>query len=184
MNRKNFDKSYKLHAACALREMRPELAYISFRDGVAYANNGTMAVRAKLQQISSFHPNEYRLLEGKTIHMDNFGRLLNYQVANVTPQGFEVNDQGRRLLIYFGEQTDMQLEDMDNIFERCTTERLVGLHGTGIRVSQLRTCAAALGSDTLKLEYYDGGDGRLFTNVFNPQSPIEIEAIIYEEVFE
>lgn len=181
--RKNFDRAYKLHAACALREMRTELAYICFRNDVAYCNNGHMAVRAKLKKISNFHPEEYKKLNGKCIHMDNFRRLLNYQVANITENGFEVNDNGRRLLIYFGELEIIDLNgDMDNIFERCKADNLVGVHTTGIRESWLRIAAAAMGSDVLKMEYYDGGNGRLFTNIYNPASPIEIEALIYEEV--
>lgn len=181
--RKNFDRAYKLHAACALRETRPELSYISFRDGYAYTNNGSMVVKADLRRISTFHPDEYRIIEGKSIHMDNFRRLLNYKVANVTERGFEVNDQGKRMLIYFNDQTTIEYEDeIQDIFLKCSTSALVGLHKTGIRASQMRTAAQVLGSDTLRVDFYDGGNGRLLTRL----SPVPLlgkaETVIYKEV--
>lgn len=183
IQRKNFDKSYKLHAACAVREMRPELAYISFRDGHAYTNNGSMVAKADLRRISTFHPEEYKIIEGKSIHMDNFRRLLNYKMANVTERGFEVNDQGKRLLIYFNDQTEIEYNgEIEDIFLKCSASALVGLHKTGIRASQMRMASQVLGSDTLSVDFYDGGNGHLLTRL----SPVPLlgnaEAVIYEEV--
>lgn len=69
--RKNFDRSYRLHAACAMSEVQPELAYITFRKGYAYASDGHMAARAKVETIATgFHPDELQRLEGKTIHRE------------------------------------------------------------------------------------------------------------------
>ena len=182
--RKNFDRNYKLHAACVLREFRPELAYIGFHGNYAYVNNGQMVVRANIRQISNFHPEDYAKLNGKSVHMDNFRRLLNYAVANVTERGFEVNDQGRRLLIYFADQSTIDYGcEIDNIFDRCTTANMVGAHHVGIRASQMRIASAAMGADILRVGFYDGGNGKIYKHMTNPTSPDKIEAIIYEEVF-
>ena len=51
--RKNFDRAYKLHAACAISEVQPEMAYITFRKGYAYASDGHMAARAKVETIAT-----------------------------------------------------------------------------------------------------------------------------------
>ena len=64
--RKNFDRAYKLHAACAISEVQPELAYITFRKGYAYASDGHMAARAKVETIATgFHPDSRTVREGR-----------------------------------------------------------------------------------------------------------------------
>ena len=69
--RKNFDRAYKLHAACAISEMQPELAYITFRKGYAYASDGHMAARAKVETIATgFHPDELQRLEETQTRID------------------------------------------------------------------------------------------------------------------
>ena len=167
MNRKNFDKSYKLHAACRLHEAHPEQAYISFRDGFAYASNGSLTVKARLEYIADFNPQELAILEGKSIHMDNFKRLLNYRVANVTDRGFMVNDQGKRVLIYFNDQMEINfMEEVNGFLDSIlTADRIVSAHRVGIRASQIRIAQAVTGTDNLVADFYDGGDGRLVTHL-------------------
>ena len=61
--RKNFERQYRLHAACAIREMRQELAYITFRDGYAYTNNGAMVVKEAAKRANirkDIHPHTLR----------------------------------------------------------------------------------------------------------------------------
>ena len=166
--RKNFDRAYKLHAACRLHEAHPDQAYISFRDGFAYASNGSLTVKARLEYIADFNPQELAILEGKSIHMDNFKRLLNYRVANVTERGFEVNDQGKRVLIYFNDQMEISFTtEVNDFLERILlTDNIVSVHRVGIRASQIRIAQAVIGSDNLKADFYDGGDGRLVTHLY------------------
>ena len=181
--RKNFERAYKLHAACALQEMRPELAYITFRKGYAYASDGHMAARAKLSDITSFHPDELKRLEGKTIHMDNFRRLLNYAVANVTEQGFEVNDQGRRLLIYFAEQQTIMFDrEMTDIFDTCTMTNSMHVYKIGISANQLRKAAMVLGDDTLRLDFYDNGHGSMYTHIVALPNAADAHIVIFEQI--
>lgn len=185
MNRKNFDKRFKLHAACRLHEAHPDQAYISFRDGFAYASNGSLAVKAKLSHIADFNSQELAILEGKSIHMDNFKRLLNYRMANVTERGFEVNDQGKRVLIYFNDQTEINfMQEVDDNLFHCISGNIVSAHKTGIRVSQMRIAAAVMGTDGLLAEYFDGGDGRLYTylSAYEKEHAPNIGVLIFSDL--
>ena len=184
--RKNFDRAYRLHAACAMSEMQPELAYITFRKGYAYASDGHMAARAKIDTISDFHPDELKLLEGKTIHMDNFRRLLNYAVANVTEAGFGVNDKGRRLLIYFAEQTTIMFDhEMTDIFDTCTMTNSMQVYKICISAHQLRKASQVIGTDRLRANFFvNDGNQRIYVHLTGIQQAADIDIVIYDQIME
>jgi hypothetical protein len=185
--RKNFDRAYRLHAACAISEVQPELAYITFRKGYAYASDGHMAARAKVETIATgFHPDELQRLEGKTIHMDNFRRLLNYAVANVTEQGFEVNDQGRRLLIYFAEQQTIMFDrEMTDIFDTCTITNSMHVYKIGISANQLRKASQVIGTDRLRANFFvNDGNQRIYIHLTGIQQAADIDIVIYDQIME
>lgn len=181
--RKNFERAFRLHAACTISEMRPELAYITFRKGYAYASDGHMAARAKLSDITSFHPDELKLLEGKAIHMDNFRRLLNYAVANITDAGFEVNDQGRRLLIYFADQQTIMFDhETSEIFDAINVTNSMSVYKLGVSAQQLRKASMVLGDDTLRLDYYDNGHGSMLTHIVALPNAADAHIVIFDQI--
>lgn len=181
--RKNFDRKFKLHTACTAKEIRPDLAYIYFHGGFAYACNGRIAVKASLKHIADFNAEELAMLEGKSIHMDNFKRLLNYSVANVTERGFAVNEQGKRLLIYFGDQQEIGFADeLDDIFMRCITSNIVSAHRVGISASQMRIAASVIGQDAMQAHYYDSGNGELRTILYALPKAFDIFVLIFHDL--
>ena len=185
--RKNFDRAYKLHASCAISEMRPELAYITFRKGYAYASDGHMAARAKVETIATgFHPDELQRLEGKTIHMDNFRRLLNYAVANVTEQGFEVNDQGRRLLIYFAEQQTIMFDrEMTDIFDTCQMVNSMHVYKIGFSSRQLSKAAKVLGTDKMRTSFFINDDQkRIYLHLTALPITADVHIVIYDQIMD
>ena len=186
IQRKNFDRAYKLHAACEIREMQPELAYITFRKGYAYAADGHMAARAKIDTISNFHPDELKLLEGKTIHMDNFRRLLNYAVANVTEAGFEVNDKGRRLLIYFAEQTTIMFDhEMTDIFDTCQMVNSMHVYKIGFSSRQLSKAAKVLGTDKMRTSFFINDDQkRIYLHLTALPITADVHIVIYDQIMD
>ena len=185
--RKNFDRAYKLHASCAISEMRPELAYITFRKGYAYASDGHMAARAKVETIATgFHPDELQRLEGKTIHMDNFRRLLNYAVANVTEQGFEVNDHGRRLLIYFAEQQTIMFDrEMTDIFDTCQMVNSMHVYKIGFSSRQLSKAAKVLGTDKMRTSFFINDDQkRIYLHITALPITADVHIVIYDQIMD
>ena len=185
--RKNFDRAYKLHSSCAISEMRPELAYITFRKGYAYASDGHMAARAKVETIATgFHPDELQRLEGKTIHMDNFRRLLNYAVANVTEQGFEVNDQGRRLLIYFAEQQTIMFDrEMTDIFDTCQMVNSMHVYKIGFSSRQLSKAAKVLGTDKMRTSFFINDDQkRIYLHITALPITADVHIVIYDQIMD
>ena len=185
--RKNFDRAYKLHAACAMSEVQPELAYITFRKGYAYASDGHMAARAKVETIATgFHPDELQRLEGKTIHMDNFRRLLNYAVANVTEQGFEVNDQGRRLLIYFADQQTIMFDrEMTDIFDTGQMVNSMHVYKIGFSSRQLSKAAKVLGTDKMRTSFFINDDQkRIYLHLTALPITADVHIVIYDQIMD
>lgn len=181
--RKNFERRFRIHAACAVKESQSDLAYIHFHGGFAYACNGNIAVKASLKHIATFGTEELAMLEGKSIHMDNFKRLLNYSVANVTERGFAVNEQGKRLLIYFGDQQEIGFSDeLDDIFMRCITSNIVSAYRVGISASQMRIAASVIGQDVMQAHYYDGGNGELCTVLYALPKTFDISVLIFQNL--
>lgn len=187
IQRKNFDRSYRLHAACAMSEVQPELAYITFRKGYAYACDGHMAARAKVSTISTGFPDEeLQRLDGKTIHMDNFKRLLNYAVATITDAGFEVNDQGRRLLIYFAEQQTIMFDrEMTDIFSTVRMTNSMNVYKLGFSANQMRMAAHVLGSDKIRCNFLmNERKDRVYLHLNALHYSAEIDIVVFDQIMD
>lgn len=65
--RKNFSKSVKLFDIAGQDGLRPVMKCVQFKDGFAYATDGHMLIKAMLQDITNFDPEELAILEGKCI---------------------------------------------------------------------------------------------------------------------
>lgn len=74
-----FYKEYKLHKACANDEFRPAMHYICFKNGYAYATDGHIAVRARLDAICALSEEERNKLNGYLIHKKQYEMLLKYR---------------------------------------------------------------------------------------------------------
>ena len=92
IQRKNFDKRFKLHMAVTFTPDKPEKNFIRFARGYAYAGDGYVFVRAALRHISNFEAQELEIMEGRSISAAAFQRMLEYDTVSVTERGFEAAD--------------------------------------------------------------------------------------------
>ncbi len=86
MERKNFIKSVKLHKFCKSDATHPQLAYIHFENGYAYATESHILVRAKISDICTLdNPEMLEKLDGKNLHLKQFQSLLELdEITDIT----------------------------------------------------------------------------------------------------
>lgn len=83
IKRVNFDKSLKMHLACGDHDFTE---YIYFKNGFAYATNEIILVKNDLSICSSIHPDQIGLLNGKLLHKDDYKKILNQDVVNISEE--------------------------------------------------------------------------------------------------
>lgn len=91
--RKNFSKSVKLFDIAGQDGLRPAMQCIKFEGGCAYATDGHMLIKATLQDITAFEPEELAILEGKCISADSLKRIYQHDVVEVTRDGIVAEDK-------------------------------------------------------------------------------------------
>lgn len=91
--RKNFSKSVKLFDIAGQDGLRPAMQCVQFKDGFAYATDGHMLIKATLQDITNFDPEELAILEGKCISADSLKRICQHDVVEVTRDGIVAEDK-------------------------------------------------------------------------------------------
>ena len=80
---KGFYPNFKIHKICANDKLRPEMGYIFFKDGNAYATDSLVAIAAPLSTISNFTDEENKLLDSKVVHATQFAKLLEMRNVNI-----------------------------------------------------------------------------------------------------
>lgn len=83
IERINFLKQFQLHKACADDDLRPVMNHIFFHNGYAYATNAHIAVKAKLDSITNFPPEQLAMLEGYLLHSKHYEMILKADFAEV-----------------------------------------------------------------------------------------------------
>jgi len=107
-------------------------------------------------------------------------------VANVTEQGFEVNDQGRRLLIYFAEQQTIMFDrEMTDVFDTCRMANSMQVYKIGISAHQLRKASQVIGTDRLRANFFmNDGNQRIYVHLTGIQTAADINIVIYDQIME
>lgn len=84
----NFNPRFKLHNACRTDEgYYPRLQYVHFRNGMAYASNAYVLVRAKITEVCNLSSHAVEMLDGYSIRHEDFERLLKYDHITVSDGG-------------------------------------------------------------------------------------------------
>ena len=83
IERVNFHKQFQLHKVCANDGLRPVMNYVFFHNGYAYATDAHVAVKAKLEDICNFPPEQIEMLEGYLLHRKHFELILKANFVQV-----------------------------------------------------------------------------------------------------
>ncbi len=153
----NFYPQYKLHE-CADSSL-DALSFIHFENGYAYASNSKVAVRAKIEYISTFKGEELDMLENKSIGMKEFKALLEYEDVRVEEHGFRVNSERTPLFFGFNRQQEFKFPDAENIVEQ-TKAKLASadsVNTTGLNVTLLNKLSKAMGETLFRFDFNGNG---------------------------
>lgn len=100
-NKNNFKKSVKMHLACRPDPQRPAYRYIQFKDGFAYASDGHIAVKNRIEEISGLNPAEIEALDGKFLQSEFYRDMLKYEEILIAEDGIECKNGEDRVFFYF-----------------------------------------------------------------------------------
>jgi len=110
MEKQNFN--VKIYEACSDDELRPIMMCVHFKDGYAYASEGHILVKQSLEYHSIINP---EILNGRSIHRDNFKNIMQFEIAECTEDGIVCKDADGRTAVF--DYFDMKGESMPD-FEK------------------------------------------------------------------
>lgn len=155
--RKNFSKSVKLFDIAAQDCLRPALQCIHFENGYAYATDAHMLIRAKLEDVTNFEPEELAILEGKCISADSLKRIYSHQEVEVTNDGFVAKDSttGCKVTYTFTDPKVIdKFPDCEKVLHDAMQSPLHPKDVIGISYSMLDTLTNAMGcKGNAKIEF-------------------------------
>lgn len=119
---KNFYKDVQMHLACADDDMRPQMECVYFKSGFAYATDGVILVKNRLDEMSSFEQEDIDALDGKFLQAQFYKDILKYDDCLISDEGIECHKGDDKAFFYFtsfGDETkypnaDKVLEDALN----------------------------------------------------------------------
>ena len=169
-NSYNFLKKFKLYDVCSDNDWRENLEYVHFINGYAYASDAHIIVRVPLSVCTSFGEDEYKKLNGYSIHFSLLKMLMQFEVVNID-EGIDLDNKGETF--YFVELTaamgenDVKVvlrryEDKDkNLIQAPNFEEViqqgreneVPVSSIGFRIKLLKTLAAAMGQEIIFLRF-------------------------------
>lgn len=163
---KNFKS--KLHFACSRDDLRPMMNYIHFIDGFAYATNGNVLIRHKLEA-HDFLPNEIEAMNGRSLHWKAFRQILSYKHVDFTQEeGFICRD-GFKCIIPAPLSTTIEANNIP--FERVITELLSittkELSEIGLSITQANLIKSCMLNyhNGIKMEFKGSNKGIVITPI-------------------
>lgn len=165
----NFLKKFKLYDVCS-DDGSENQEYVHFINGYAYASDAHIIVRVPLSVCTSFSEDEYKKLNGYSIHFSLLKMLMQFEVVNID-DGIDLDDKGETF--YYVELTatmgenDVKVvlrryEDKDkNLIQAPNFEDViqqgreneVPVSSIGFRIKLLKTLAAAMGQEIIFLRF-------------------------------
>ena len=129
--RVNFNKNVKMHEICAKEVISKYIDCICFQNGNAYATEGHLLICNRIEEICNFEPDQQASLEGKAISAESYKKILEYELATVTEDGFECTDEKKgKSFFYFYEPPQIdgepkkEMPNFDQIFQ-AEKERII-----------------------------------------------------------
>jgi hypothetical protein len=111
-----FNFTTKLHLACSDDPLRPIMNCVHFTGGFAYASNGHIAIKQSLEYHSVLQPG---LLEGKSIHRDNYKNIMQFETATANDEGVQCsNADGREAFFSYFDMKGENMPVFDAVFKR------------------------------------------------------------------
>jgi hypothetical protein len=131
---KTIFENVHMELACGTDDLRPSFGVVSFSDGYAYATDGHIAVKNKLDEISSLTPEEIEKLNGKQISANNWKKLIKADNILIVDDGIQILRGDMQILLRF---SDFKLPDISGVVENIVKTEHVELFEIGLNVNIL-----------------------------------------------
>lgn len=117
--RVNFNKDVKMNLACSNDELRPAMNQIYFKDGFAYASDGCILVKNKVEEFSSIDTEQINILDNKYLHKDHYRDILKYDIIEISEEGIEAKkvNGGEKAFFYFSNADDYKFPNAENLLQ-------------------------------------------------------------------
>jgi hypothetical protein len=113
MEKQNF--TTKLYEVCSNDELRPIFMCVHFKDGFAYASDAHMIVKQSLEYHSIVNP---ELLDGKSIHKDNYKAIMQFEIATCDASGVQCMDNdGRTAFFEYFDRKGIEVPNFDTVLK-------------------------------------------------------------------
>ena len=153
----NFDKKLKMHEACANDELRPVMSHIYFENGFAYAADGYILVKNKLEECSTIEPEQISLLNNKLLHRDHYKDILKYDVIEISDEGIEARKGTEKVFFYFASDSTLKYPDAERLLQNTLNRQNVDTSRIGFNLGFLDRLRKSL-HESDKCEFRFKGD--------------------------
>lgn len=146
--RYNFLKQYRIHCACSQDDSRPDLEFVYFNNGYAYASDGHILARVPLEMMlfALNNDEELPLLNGKAIHRRVFQKILQYDVITICDGFIKAEEEGHKITFSLRPQSELSRPKFEDILNP-EVER-VPVKDIGLSAKYLHTLAQAMGIES------------------------------------
>lgn len=133
----NFNKNLKMHLACTKDELRPAMNHIYFENGFAYASDGHILVKNKLEECSSITYDQIELLHDKFLHREHYKDILKYDVIEVSDEGIEARKGTEKVFFYFTIDETLKFPSAEKLMQDTFNKQNVNTSRIGFKLECL-----------------------------------------------
>lgn len=179
--RKNFDKKVKMHLACAPKDsIRKEMTCIYFKDGFAYATDGSILVKNRISEISTFDEAEISALNGKMLPAEHYKDILKYDECLISEEGIEATKGDDRAFFYFKNPGDGSYPDADRVLQGTLNLQTVPMLEIAFNIKLIDRMAQGLSNfDQCKAMFKGAGKPIVFQSIEKDVSSVGLLMPIY-----
>ena len=153
----NFNKKLKMHDACAKDELRPAMNHIYFEDGFAYASDGHILVKNKIEECSTIEIDQIEILSNKMLHRDHYKDILKYDVVEISDEGIEARKGAEKAFFYFATDDSMKYPSAEKLMQDTLNKQNVNTPRIGFKLEYLDRLRKSL-HDSDSCEFRFKGD--------------------------
>lgn len=141
--RHNFFKDAQMHLCCGTEELRPQFNYVYFKNGFAYATNGHILVRNRLNEMSNLDESEIAALDGKLMLAASYKDILKYDKIMIAEDGIECTKGNDKCFFYFAPQ-HIKYPDAEAIIQSALNKPATALKQFSFNMDSIQRIEKAL----------------------------------------
>lgn len=175
----------KIYKCCSgdKDEIRAWVRAVHFKNNYAYASDGHILVRTSLDYQRVINP---EILEGKSIHMDNFKEVIKFEIAECCPDGIACkNTDGQSAFYEYFEMGDVKVPDFDSVFPPESKTESIDFIGINPKLVERITSAMYSDDGVFRFKFTGKATAIVVTSTgYTDQVGIIMPSFLSESIFE